>query len=93
VARTSSKMISHPGKATSVKVTAHERRRPTRNAVGPDRSTAQRTTDLLAENAFGAGTTAFDEQDAPAITGGLAGEPKVNHLKAAVGLLNRRRHV
>jgi hypothetical protein len=93
VARTSSKMISHPGKATSVKVVAHERKRPARNMVGLAKTTAQHTSEEIADNAFRSGSREFDEQDAPAITGGLSGEPKVNHLKAAVGLLNRRRHV
>jgi hypothetical protein len=78
------KMISHPGKNTSVMVTAHERKRPARKMPVP-------ASDEMADNAFGAQTSEFDAQDAPAIVGGLAGEPKVNHLKAAVGLLNRRR--
>jgi len=89
-----SMMVSHPGKNTSVKVTAHERKRPVRDRVARDvPTTAQHTVDDIADNAFGAHTGEFDEQNSPAITGGLSGEPAVNHLKAAVGLLNRRRHV
>jgi hypothetical protein len=75
---------------TSIKVIAHERRKPTRNATGPTKSTAQHTTDQLAENAFGADASRLDEQDVGAITGGLAGEPKVNHLKAAIGFMRRK---
>ena len=43
-------MVSHPGDNTSVKVLAHERRKPTRNAVGPARGLGQTVTDDLAEN-------------------------------------------
>ena len=87
--KSSSKMISHPGKNTSVKVLAHERKRPVRNAVGPAPTTAQHAYgEDIADNAFRAHTE-------PAYGGsavsGLAGEPRVNHLKAAVGLLNRKR--
>ena len=81
-------MVSHPGKATSVRVTAHERKRPVRNAIGPAPTTAQHTDEALADNAFGAH---LEPKMDSGVTGGLAGEPRVNHLKAAVGLLNRKR--
>ena len=85
----SKKMISHPGKATSVMVTAHERKRPARNAVARDvKTTAQHTDEAIADNAFGAH---LEPAMSGSSVGGLSGEPKVNHLKAAVGLLNRRR--
>jgi len=79
-----SKMISKPGKNTSVVVTAHERRRPMRKVPAEP-------ADRLADNAFG--LLPEMEESNSAITGGLAGEPAVNHLKAAVGLLNRRRRI
>ena len=87
---TSNKMVSHPGKNTSVKVTAHERKRPARNQVARNvPTTAQHTDEQISDNVFG--MLPEPEQNAPAITGGLSGEPAVNHLKAAVGLLNRKR--
>jgi hypothetical protein len=65
-----------------VKVLAHERKRPARRVPSPP-------SDLMADNAFM--PVPEMQNDNAAITGGLVGEPKVNHLKAAVGLLNRRR--
>jgi hypothetical protein len=92
VAKTNSKMISHPGKNTSVRVEAHYRKKPARNAVARDvPTTAQHTSEQISDNAFG--MLPEPEQNASAITGGLSGEPAVNHLKAAVGLLNRKRRV
>ena len=84
-----SKMISHPGKNTSVRVEAHYRKKPARNAVGSAPTTAQHTSEQIADNAFGI-LPVMEETNSP-ITGGLSGEPTVNHLKAAVGLLNRKR--
>ena len=85
----SSKMISKSGKNTSVMVTAHERKRPARNLVARNvKTTAQHTDEALADNAFGAH---LEPKMDSGVTGGLAGEPRVNHLKAAVGLLNRKR--
>lgn len=82
-------MVSHPGKATSVRVTAHERKRPVRNAVGPAPTTAQHAYDEdIADNAFGAH---LEPKMEGSPISGLSGEPRVNHLKAAVGLLNRKR--
>ena len=83
-----SKMVSHPGKNTAVRVIAHERKRPARNATGPVQSTAQLTTDQLADNAFMA--VPESGRDSPSVNG-LVGEPAVNHLKASIGLLNRKR--
>jgi hypothetical protein len=83
------KMVSHPGKNTSVKVTAHERKRPARNARGPADGLGQLVSDQLADNAF---LGLRDTTDSPsAIVGGLEGCPPVNHLKAAIGLMSRKR--
>ena len=85
----SSKMISKPGSNKSVRVLAHERKRPVRNAVGPAPTTAQHAYDEdIADNAFGAH---LEPKMEGSPISGLAGEPRVNHLKAAVGLLNRKR--
>ena len=84
-----SKMISKPGKATSVQVAAHTRMKPVRNAEGPTRSTAQHDSEQIADNAFEG--LVDDTKSKTAIVGGLAGCPPVNHLKAAIGLMNRRR--
>jgi hypothetical protein len=83
---TNAMMVSHPGNAESVRVTAHERRKPTKNATGPAR-TAQIVTDDLAEN------SKMSEMPDRGILSGLRGpgESEVNHLRAAVGLLNRRK--
>jgi len=83
---TNAMMVSHPGNAESVRVTAHERRKTTKNATGPAR-TAQIVTDDLAEN------SKMSEMPDRGILSGLRGpgESEVNHLKAAVGLLNRRK--
>ena len=85
------KMVSHPGDDESVRVLAHTRKKPARNAEGPERiipGRKQNLGDQLADNAFmGLRETGTHSP----ITGGLAGEPAVNHLKAAVGLLNRKR--
>ena len=80
-------MVSHPGDNTSVKVLAHERRKPTRNAVGPARGLGQTVTDDLAEN------SKMTEMPDRGVLSGLRGpgESEVNHLRAAVGLLNRRK--
>ena len=79
---TKSMMVSKPGKNTSVMVTAHERKRPAKRVPVPP-------TDVMADNAFSPVPEMRNEN--PAIKGGLRGEPVVNHLKAAVGLLNRKR--
>lgn len=92
MARTQSKMIFHPGDAESVRVMAHTRKKPAKlHEARNVKTTAQHATSQLADNSFG--LMPEPEQDAPAITGGLAGEPAVNHLKAAVGLLRSKRRV
>lgn len=77
--------------AESVKVIAHERKRPARNAVGLAIPTGFMATDQLADNAFERLNDDGATDSSRALVGGLAGEPAVNHLKAAVGLLNRKR--
>lgn len=77
-------------KAKSVQVLAHTRRKPAKVAVARDvPTTAQHTNEMLADNAFmGAGVDSLPDHG---VANGLAGTPEVNHLKAAVGLLNRKR--
>jgi hypothetical protein len=71
----------------SVKVIAHERRKPAKNATGPVQSIAQRASDQLADNVL------MGEMPNRGVTSGLRGpgEGDVNHLAASIGLLNRRR--
>ena len=83
------KMVSRPGDNESVRVTAHERKRPAKDAKGPARGLGQLSSDQIADNAF---LGLRDQTDSPsAIVGGLGGAPAVNHLKAAIGLMKRRR--
>ncbi len=81
-----SMMISHPGNNESVRVISHMRKRPVKNATGPAR-TAQIVTDDLAEN------SKMSEMPDRGVLNGLRGpgQSEINHLSAAVGLLNRRR--
>ncbi len=77
----------------SVRVAAHERKRPVRAHLGPQKkehaAMAQTVDERIVDNSFaGAG---LESQAGPQNVTGLAGEPQINHLKAAVGLLNRRR--
>ena len=84
---TNAMMVSHPGNAESVRVTAHERRKPTRNATGPAHGLGQTATDDLAEN------SKMTEMSDRGVLSGLRGPGggEVNHLRAAVGLLRRSR--
>jgi len=81
-----SMMVSHPGNNESVRVISHMRKRPVKNAIGPAR-TAQIVTDDLAEN------SKMSEMPDRGVLNGLRGpgQSEINHLSAAVGLLNRRR--
>ena len=82
-----SMMISHPGDSTSVRVISHMRKRPVKNAMGPARGLGQTVTDDLAEN------SKMSEMPDRGVLNGLRGpgQSEINHLSAAVGLLNRRR--
>jgi hypothetical protein len=75
----------------SVQVLAHTRKLPARNRVALDvPTTAQHTQEMLSDNAFmGANVDALRDAGQP--VSGISGEPAVNHLKAAVGLLRRKR--
>ena len=81
------KMVSHPGDSESVRVLAHTRRKPAKNATGPAHGLGQTTSDQLADNAL------MSEMPDRGVLSGLRGpgESEVNHLAASIGLLNRRR--
>jgi len=80
-------MVSHPGNNESVRVISHMRKRPVKNATGPARGLGQTVTDDLAEN------SKMSEMPDRGVLNGLRGpgQSEINHLSAAVGLLNRRR--
>jgi len=59
----------------AVMVTAHARKRPVRSS------------ESAADNAF----EDHKMPDKPEMLHGLVGEPQVNHLKAAIGLMGRKR--
>lgn len=85
----------------AVKVTAHERKRPIRQARGPA-NVAQtlrdggehvgygRIGEPVSDNAFH--SEAIEEpQGQQRFTAGLVGEKSINHLKAAIGLIRKGR--
>jgi len=82
-----SMMVSHPGNNESVRVISHMRKKPVKNATGPARGLGQTVTDDLAEN------SKVSEMPDRGVLNGLRGpgQSEINHLSAAVGLLNRRR--
>ena len=70
----------------SVKVLAHMRDKPVRKPAGKPSTTALQDVDQNAENA--AHHPGLEDRG---VMGGLLGVPAVNHMKAAIGLLNRKR--
>lgn len=70
----------------AVRVTAHMRKRPVRAHLGPARGLGQNVEEKIVDNSFASG----DFGPGPTHVSGLDGETHVNHLKAAVGLLNRK---
>lgn len=83
----SGKMVSHPGDSTSVRVMAHTRKKPARNAQGPAKGLGQLASDAIADN------VSAQEMPNEGVLNGLRGpgQSEVNHLAASIGLLNRRR--
>ncbi len=79
---------------SSVYVEAHTRKKPVKTARGVAErehpAIAQTIREDVVDNKF---DNQFDEPSGPQSTSGLQrpGEPQVNHLKAAIGLINRKR--